>query len=76
MTNETKITPELFEALEALCKMYNQYCPPPTGHLFMSAGEEADDVLYKYGLTKGDSGYGGVVDWNKLEEYKKKLGIA
>jgi hypothetical protein len=53
----------LKEALDALMSMWNQYCPPPMGHACMSAGEDAEEVLEKYGLLKPD----GNPDWNALE---------
>lgn len=64
---------ELFEVLESLCDMWNQYCGGEWGHSFMSAGEGAADVLDKYKLLKNDTGYGGEVDWDKLEEYRKSI---
>jgi len=64
---------ELFEVLESLCDMWDQYCPQPYGHMCMSAGEGAEEVLFKYGLLKNDTGYGGEVDWDKLEEYRKQV---
>lgn len=39
----------LDEALDALGSMYEQYCGDEYGHMFMSAGEGASDVLEKYG---------------------------
>lgn len=62
---------ELLEVLDALCDMWSQYCPQPYGHMFMSAGEGAEDVLLKYGLLKNDTGYGGEVDYDRLEELRK-----
>ena len=50
----------LFAALTALAGMWNQYCPPITGafpcpgHMFMSAGEEAEEVLNSWGLLRAD----------------------
>lgn len=64
---------ELFEALEALCDMWSQYCDGPSGHCFMSAGENADEVLSKYGLLKNDNGTGGDVDYDRLEELRKTI---
>lgn len=43
---------ELYYALDALAGMWNQYCPPPSTHMFMSAGEEAEDVLVYWGLLR------------------------
>lgn len=67
------MTQELFESLEALCKMWNQYCPLPNGHVFMSAGENAEDVLCKYRLLKNDNGMGGEVDWEQLDKLEKSI---
>lgn len=44
----------LFEALGALSSMWNQYCPPPHTHRFMNAGEDAEQVLHKWGLIRED----------------------
>ncbi len=64
---------ELFEVLEALCMMWNQYCNGKWGHCFMSAGENCADVLDKYNLLKNDLGTGGEVDYDKLEELRKTI---
>ena len=45
---------DLFDALSALSSMWNQYCPPPWTHEFMSAGEEAEEVLQKWQLMRAD----------------------
>ena len=45
---------DLFEALSALSSMWNQYCPLPWTHMFMSAGEEAEEVLQKWQLMRTD----------------------
>ena len=45
---------DLFEALSALSSMWNQYCPLPWTHMFMSAGEEAEEVLQKWQLMRAD----------------------
>lgn len=66
---------ELFEVLEALCGMWNQYCGGKWGHEFMSAGEDTADVLDKYKLLKNDTGTGGEIDWDILEEYRKKINV-
>ena len=63
----------LFEALEALCMMWEQYCSGKSGHDFMSAGEETADVLDKYKLLKYEKCFCGRVDSKKLEEYRKSL---
>jgi hypothetical protein len=64
------MTKELFEALSALCYMWDQYCPPTCGHMCMSAGEETEEVLDKYDLliNKDKCPYGGEVDWDRLKE--------
>lgn len=67
------MTKELFEALEALCGMWGQYCDGPSGHCFMTASEDAADVLDKYGLLINDNGTGGEVDYDKLEELRKTI---
>lgn len=41
------------EPLEALKDMYLQYCDD--GHAFMSAGEEAAEILSKHGVLQTDS---------------------
>lgn len=56
------------EALESLCDMWMQYCPPPYTHMFMRAGEGAEQVLDDYGLLKRDRN----VDWDKLKALTKK----
>lgn len=71
----SKITIELYEALEALCGMWGQYCSGPWGHSCMSAGEDCEDVLDKYGLLIHKGGYEAEVDYNRLEELKTKDGI-
>lgn len=40
--------------LYALCLMWNQYCPPPHTHYYMTAGEQTQAVLQQYGLLNGD----------------------
>lgn len=67
------MTKELFEVLDALCGMWNQYCQPPSGHMCMCAGEATADVLDKYQLLKNDNGYGGEVDWDRLNELEKSI---
>lgn len=71
---------QLFEALKALAGMYNQYCPPPTakcpypGHMFMSAGEDAEDVLDAWGLIRPDeSAIDPETDWDEVPERVKAL---
>jgi len=63
-------------ALHALALMWNQYCPPPYGHQFMSAGECAADVLENEGLMKGDADTGGEaeeLDERHLENAKAEI---
>jgi hypothetical protein len=67
------MTKELYAALEALCDMWNQYCGAEVGHMFMSAGENAADVLDQYSLLKNDNGTGGEVDWDKLKELEQLI---
>ena len=44
---EEQLKKDLDEALDALEMMWNQYCPPPSYHDFMSAGEYAETVLQR-----------------------------
>jgi len=67
------MTKELYEALEALCMMWEQYCGGDWGHEFMSAGEHCADVLDKYDLLKNDKGTGGEVDWDKFKELETQI---
>jgi hypothetical protein len=67
------MTKELFEALSALCGMWDQYCGSEWGHECMSAGEATQDVLDKYQLLKTDTGFGGKVDWERLSELEKEI---
>ena len=53
--------------LEALCSMWEQYCPPPWTHMFMSAGESAEEVLEHHGLLSAT----GSINWERLEELRK-----
>ena len=63
---------ELYEALEALCQMWHQYCL--TGHDCMLAGESTEEVLDKYDLLlKKANPYGGKIDWEKLDEIEKTI---
>lgn len=70
MQTKPEMNKDLFEALEALCEMWNQYCDEPTGHMFMSAGENCQEVLSKHGLLKNETWIGGEIDWEKLEEIR------
>ena len=67
------MTKQLFEALEALAMMWNQYCDGESGHLCMSAGEQAEEVLSKYNLLINTHAYGGDIDWDKLDEYRSQV---
>lgn len=69
------MTKELFEALSALCEMWNQYCPCPGGHMCMSAGEATEELLDRYDLliNKDKCPYGGEVDWDRLSELEKEI---
>lgn len=64
---------DLFDVLDALCGMWNQYCGDKWGHAFMSAGENALEVLDKHKLIKNETGCGGEIDWDRLEEYRQML---
>lgn len=61
---------ELYSALHALCSMFSQYCGGEWGHMFMSAGERATEVLEEYELIKNPSAVGGEIDWERLEKYR------
>lgn len=54
--------------LVTLAWMYIQYCNGPTGHNFMNAGEDAQEVLENHGLLKD-----GYVDEVKLTELERSL---
>lgn len=56
--------PSKKEILYALASMWEQYCPPPYGHSFMSAGENAEEVLEDCGLLKKD----GYINWDLLNK--------
>ncbi|WP_055562915.1 hypothetical protein [Hymenobacter sp. AT01-02] len=45
---------QLYEALNALAGMWNQYCPPPFTHECMTAGEDAEAVLQAWQLLRSD----------------------
>lgn len=64
------MTKELLEVLEALCGMWEQYCGDEWGHSCMSAGEECEEVLDKYGLLIPIQGYENKVNYEKLEYYR------
>lgn len=67
------MTQELFEALETLCGMWNQYCSGPAGHLFMSAGENCAEVLDKYNLLKNDNGCAAEINSEQLELLRNSI---
>lgn len=73
MQTKPEMNKDLFEALEALCDMWNQYCSNGWGHCFMSAGEGCQEILSKYGLLKNETPVGGEIDWEKLEEIRLTL---
>lgn len=52
--NEEELKQRLYRALDALGGMYMQYTPGNYGHDFMSAGEEAQDVLLFEKLLDND----------------------
>lgn len=58
----------LTEAIIALADMYDQYCGDNFGHDFMGAGENAIEILEKYGL--GDERKG--VDQVALEKFERQ----
>ena len=64
---------DLFQALEALCMMWEQYCGGKWGHECMSAGEEAEEVLDKWGLLIWVQGYESKINEEKLEYYRKLI---
>ncbi|WP_022821925.1 hypothetical protein [Hymenobacter norwichensis] len=45
---------QLYETLNALAGMWNQYCPPPFTHQTMTAGENAEVVLQAWQLLRSD----------------------
>lgn len=67
------MTKELYEALESLCWMWEQYCSGDWGHMHMSAGEGAMDVLEKYGLFESTNGVSGEINWKVLDGYRNIL---
>jgi len=62
---------QLFDSLEALCLMWDQYCDGENGHYHMAAGEYTMKVLKFHRLLKNEEGPKAEVDWNKLELYRK-----
>lgn len=47
------------EILEALAFMWEQYCPPPFTHKYMTAGEATEVILQRYGILKANAS----IDW-------------
>ena len=45
---------QIEELVDALASMYSQYCSD--GHAFMSAGEQAEIVLQRYGFDFDEAG--------------------
>jgi hypothetical protein len=64
---------ELYDALYALCLMWDQYCSDEWGHRCMSAGENTEIILDRYGLLIHKDRYEAEVDWNMLETLKDKI---
>jgi hypothetical protein len=62
---------QLFDTLEALCMMWDQYCDGADGHYHMSAGENTMKVLKSHRLLKNIEGPKAEIDWDKLEVYRK-----
>lgn len=58
--NEEDLKQRLYRALDALGGMYMQYTPGNYGHDFMSAGEEAQDVLGAEKLLDNDNNFIGM----------------
>ena len=67
------MTQELYDALEALCMMWEQYCGGEWGHMCMSAGEHTEEVLDKYGLLIHIQGYESKINDEKLLELRKQI---
>lgn len=58
--NEAEVKQRLYRALNALGMMYQQYTPGAFGHDFMSAGEDAQDVLLFEKLLDNDYNFIGM----------------
>jgi len=67
------MTQELFDALDALCSMWSQYCEGEAGHCCMTAGENCEDVLDRYNLLIPTKVYGNDVNYERLEELRKSI---
>ena len=53
---------QLFNTLEALCMMWDQYCDGDNGHYHMAAGEHTMKVLKFHGLLKDIDGAKAEID--------------
>jgi len=62
---------QLFDSLEALCMMWDQYCDGDSGHYHMSAGEATMKLLKWHRLLKNIEGPKAEIDWERLEVYRK-----
>ena len=60
---------ELYEALQSLCGMWEQYCGGEWGHECMRAGEQAKKVLDNYHLLINEKGWAADIDHIQLEKY-------
>jgi hypothetical protein len=61
------MTKELYDSLQALCYMWDQYCSGPSSHMFMSAGEHTEEVLDYWELLEHKDGIESAVKWDRLE---------
>ena len=62
---------QLFNTLEALCMMWDQYCDGENGHYHMAAGERTMKVLQFHRLLKDIDEPKAEIDWERLEVYRK-----
>jgi hypothetical protein len=53
--------------------MWDQYCSDEYGHRCMSAGQNTEIILDRYGLLIHKDRYEAEVNWNMLETLKDKL---
>ena len=60
------------EILEALAEMYTQYCGGRSGHMFITAGEHAQEILERYGILTDTNAMGGegTIDWDGLKNIR------
>jgi hypothetical protein len=70
-TKKKDMNRQLFNTLEALCMMWEQYCDGQFGHECMSAGESTMKVLKYHRLLKNVDGPKSEIDWDRLELYRK-----